>query len=43
MAINRAVRRGPNLPMEPESLEGNCVETVTPLANVLEGKRKTGS
>ena len=41
MAINRAVRRGPDLPMEPESLEGNCVETVTPLARVLEGERKT--
>jgi RNA polymerase sigma-70 factor (ECF subfamily) len=41
MAINRAVRRGPDLPMEPETLEGNCVETVTPLANVLEGERKT--
>jgi RNA polymerase sigma-70 factor, ECF subfamily len=41
MAINRAVRRGPDLPMEPETLEGNCVETVTPLAMVLEGERKT--
>jgi RNA polymerase sigma-70 factor (ECF subfamily) len=41
MAINRAVRRGPDLPMQPETLEGNCVETVTPLANVLEGERKT--
>ena len=41
MAINRAVRRGPDLPMEPETLEGNCVETETPLAQVLEGERKT--
>jgi RNA polymerase sigma-70 factor, ECF subfamily len=41
MAINRAVRRGPDLPMEPETLEGNYVETVTPLAMALEGERKT--
>ena len=41
MAINRAVRRGPDLPTEPETLEGNCVETATPLALVLEGERQT--
>jgi RNA polymerase sigma-70 factor, ECF subfamily len=41
MAINRAVRRGPDLPTESETLEGNCVETATPLALVLEGERQT--
>lgn len=41
MAINRAVRRGPDLPMEPETLEATCVESATPLANVLEGERQT--
>ncbi len=41
MAINRAVRRGPDLPMEPETLEGNCVETATPLSQVLEGERQS--
>jgi len=40
MAINRAVRRGPDLSVEPETLEGNCVETDTPLAQVLEGERQ---
>ncbi|MBW3597996.1 MAG: sigma-70 family RNA polymerase sigma factor, partial [Planctomycetes bacterium] len=39
--VNRAVRRGPDLPTESETLESNCVETATPLALVLEGERRT--
>jgi len=39
MAINRMVRRGPDLPVEPESLEANCIETVTPLSVALAGER----
>ncbi|HEX4000250.1 MAG TPA: sigma-70 family RNA polymerase sigma factor [Pirellulales bacterium] len=35
MAINRAIRRGPRLSAEPESLEASCVEHRTPLGNVL--------
>jgi RNA polymerase sigma-70 factor, ECF subfamily len=35
MAINRAVRRGPDLPTEPEMLEATCVESRSPLADVL--------
>jgi len=40
MAINRMVRRGPAIPMEPESLEANCVENATPLSLVLQNERK---
>lgn len=40
MAINRMVRRGPAIPTEPESLEQNCVENVTPLSLVLQNERK---
>lgn len=36
MAINRIVRRDPDLPIEPNSLEASCVEHRTPLALVLE-------
>jgi RNA polymerase sigma-70 factor (ECF subfamily) len=41
MAINRMVRRGPAIPTEPEAMEANCVETVTPLANALTAERKS--
>jgi len=41
MAINRIVRRGPDLPTEQETLESNCVESDTPLTNVLAGERQT--
>ncbi len=39
MAINRIVRRGPDLPTEPITLEATCIETATPLAAVLESER----
>lgn len=39
MAINRAVRRGPDLPVEPETLEATCVETATPLTAALQVER----
>ncbi|MDP6443107.1 MAG: sigma-70 family RNA polymerase sigma factor, partial [Pirellulaceae bacterium] len=41
MAINRAVRRGPDVPTAPELLEATCVEGATPLANLLASERKT--
>lgn len=41
MAINRVVRRGPDLPTEQETLEANCVESETPLARVLAGERQS--
>jgi len=41
MAINRMVRRRPDRPTEPESLEANCVESVTPLSVVLQSERKS--
>lgn len=41
MAINRMVRRGPDLPTEPEAMEANCVETVTPLSVALQRERKS--
>lgn len=40
MAINRAVRRGPDLPTEPTTLEATCVEAETPLARALEVERE---
>ena len=40
MAINRIVRRGPDLPTEPETLEATCVDHGNPLTFVLEGERK---
>lgn len=40
MAINRAVRRGPDLPTEPTTLEATCVESETPLALALETERE---
>lgn len=39
MAINRVVRRGPDLPTEPITLEGTCVENSTPLSAALENER----
>ena len=41
MAINRIVRRGPDLPTEPEAMEANCVESITPLSVVLQSERKS--
>ena len=41
MAINRAVRRGPALPTEPETLAATCVNHETPLARAIEGERKS--
>jgi len=40
MAINRAVRRSPDLPTEPETLEATCVEDTTPLSTLLAGERE---
>ena len=40
MAINRVVRRGPDLPTEPTTLEATCVEAETPLALALENERE---
>ncbi len=40
MAINRIVRRGPDLPVESETLDAACVENQTPLMLVLDGERK---
>jgi RNA polymerase sigma-70 factor (ECF subfamily) len=39
MAINRIVRRGPDLPVESETLDAACVENQTPLMLVLDGER----
>ncbi len=39
MAINRIVRRAPDVPTEPEALAATCVEYVTPLSRALEGER----
>ncbi len=41
MAINRAVRRGRDLPTEPMLLEASCVEEQTPLAYAIESERET--
>jgi RNA polymerase sigma-70 factor (ECF subfamily) len=41
LAINRIVRRAPAAATEPETLEARCVEDRTPLANVLQGERKS--
>jgi len=41
MAINRLVRRGPDFPTEPDTLEATCVEATTPLTVVL--KREQNS
>ena len=39
MAINRMVRRGPDLPTEPETLAATCVAEETPLEAMLEDER----
>ncbi len=39
MAINRIVRRSPDVPTEPETLASTCVERTTPLGNVLQNER----
>ena len=39
MAINRLVRRGPDLPTEPDTLAATCVEGITPLATAMERER----
>lgn len=39
MAINRAVRRPPLIPTEPQTLEATCVELDTPYSAVIEGER----
>lgn len=39
MAINRAVRRGPDFPTAPENLDAIGVEVETPLDSVLDGER----
>lgn len=41
MAINRVVRRSPDLAIEPESLEATCVEHQTPLSLALDGERSS--
>ena len=39
IAINRAVRRAPLLPAATDTIEGRCVETRTPLGNMLADER----
>lgn len=41
MAINRAVRRPPDHPVEHDVLESTCVENRTPLTLALDGERTT--
>ena len=41
MAINRAVRRGPLLAAEPETLAATCARQRTPLANVLASEEES--
>ena len=40
MAINRAKRRGPVVPAESDVFEANCVESRTPLGDVLSRERQ---
>ena len=40
MAINRVVRRAPDLPTEPEALASACVTRMTPLDEVLDTERR---
>ena len=40
MAINRMVRRGPDVATEPTTLEATCVECSTPLEAALESERE---
>ncbi len=41
MAINRAVRRSPDLATDPEALSSSCVEEETPLDRALARERRT--
>lgn len=41
MAINRAVRRPPVTPVEPEIIAADCVEEETPLSAILTAERRT--
>jgi RNA polymerase sigma-70 factor (ECF subfamily) len=41
MAINRAVRRAPQVPAAADTIEGRCVETRTPLGNMLAAERES--
>jgi len=41
MAINRVVRRRPEIAAEPETLAAACVDDRTPLAAVLDGESRT--
>jgi RNA polymerase sigma-70 factor, ECF subfamily len=40
MSINRAVRRGPVFASEPETFEATCVESKTPLVEVLKSETR---
>ena len=40
MAINRAIRRAPDIAFDPSTLDGSCADTRTPLSNVLDNERK---
>ncbi len=40
MAINRSLRRSPDVLAQPEVMEAACVEAVTPLTNLLAGERR---
>jgi len=39
MAINRILRRGPDVSTEPETLEATCADTSDPLKSVLDSER----
>ncbi|HEY4234519.1 MAG TPA: sigma-70 family RNA polymerase sigma factor [Lacipirellulaceae bacterium] len=39
MAINRQVRQAPAIATEPQTLEATCIESTTPLDNVLKNER----
>lgn len=40
MAINRVVRRGPDLATEPDVLAATCIETQTPLQSAMDCERR---
>lgn len=41
MAINRAVRRPPDMATEPDTLAATCVEEQTPMTLAIEGERRS--
>lgn len=41
MAINRAVRRGPMITVDPQFVAGDCVEYETPLGTILAQERRS--